>query len=101
MLELKEMKTELHNSLAITQYGRSFVALLFITSLVFSDLTVFAQSGRDPQATSTPAQEVSAPKIPPMLRGGAPKLRPTTANAITDDGDIPPALPPVKKPAHP
>jgi len=64
MLEGKEMKTELHNSLAITQYGRSFVALLFITSLVFSDLTVFAQSGRDPQATSTPAQEVSAPKIP-------------------------------------
>ena len=49
--------------------GRSFVALLFIASLVFSDLGVIAQSGRDPQPASpsagAPAQAAQdAPKIP-------------------------------------
>ncbi|MCM3901150.1 MAG: hypothetical protein ND866_05545, partial [Pyrinomonadaceae bacterium] len=34
--------------------GRHFVALLFVASLVFSDLAVFAQSGQNPQATPAP-----------------------------------------------
>jgi hypothetical protein len=46
--------------------------------------------------------KVPTPKLPPVLRGGPPKLRPITGqNIIADDGDIPPALPPGKKPAHP
>ncbi|HXM36597.1 MAG TPA: hypothetical protein VN920_15490, partial [Pyrinomonadaceae bacterium] len=45
---------------------------------------------------------VPAPKLPPMLRGGPPKLQPATGqNIVADDGDIPLALPPSKKPARP
>ena len=45
--------------------ARSLLVLLVVAPLIFSDLAVFAHSGRDPQATSAPAQETqNAPKIP-------------------------------------
>lgn len=41
------------------------MALLFVASLVFSDLAVFAQTGQDPQPASAPEQEAQdAPRIP-------------------------------------
>ena len=44
-----------------------------------------------------PVATVSIPvsRLPPMLKGGAPKLHPANAEGF-DDGDIPPALPPKK-----
>jgi len=46
--------------------------------------------------------KVPTPKLPPMLRGGPPKLRTAEGqNSMVDDGDIPLALPPARKPARP
>src|ERR1700752_1158774 len=62
------MKTKPNNSFAIVLSGRRAVALLFVASLVFSDVAVFAQSGRTPQPNAAPAQdtqETQEPKIPP------------------------------------
>src|ERR1700752_3471151 len=61
------MKTKPNNSFAIVLSGRRAVALLFVASLVFSDVAVFAQSGRTPQPNAAPAQdtqETQEPKIP-------------------------------------
>ena len=44
--------------------------------------------------------KVPTPKLPPALRGGAPKFRPQNS-IIADDGDIPLAMPPTKKPSRP
>ena len=44
--------------------------------------------------------KVPTPKLPPVLRGGAPKLRPQNS-IVADDGDIPLAMPPTKKPSRP
>jgi hypothetical protein len=45
------------------------------------------------------------PKLPPVLRGGSPKLQPQDAQEalplIIDDGDIPRAVPPEKRTAQP
>jgi len=55
------MNTKLYRSTFTTRPARSFVALLFVASLVFSDLAVFTQQ----EPTSLPAQEAQdAPKIP-------------------------------------
>jgi hypothetical protein len=43
---------------------------------------------------------IPTPKLPPSL-GGAPKLQPQNAQNPIDDGDIPRAVPPVRKPARP
>src|ERR1700752_5194099 len=61
------MKKKPKNSFAIVLSGRRAVALLFVASLVFSDVAVFAQSGRTPQPNAAPAQdtqETQEPKIP-------------------------------------
>src|ERR1700752_303038 len=61
------MKKKPKNSFAIVLSGRRAVALLFVASLVFSDVAVFAQSGRTPKPNAAPAQdtqETQEPKIP-------------------------------------
>lgn len=51
----------------------------------------------DPIATVS----IPTPRLPPALRGGTPKLQPQNAQNPIDDGDIPRAVPPDKKPARP
>jgi hypothetical protein len=51
----------------------------------------------DPIATVS----IPTPRLPPVLRGGPPKLQPQNAQNPIDDGDIPRAVPPDKKPARP
>ena len=48
--------------------------------------------------------KISVPKLPPGLRSGPPKLRGQEKAEqlnLTDDGDIPKAVPPVRKPVKP
>jgi len=45
--------------------------------------------------------KIPSPKLPPVLRGGPPKIQSNNQNTLVDDGDIPRALPPVKKPIRP
>jgi hypothetical protein len=49
----------------------------------------------DPIATVS----IPSPRLPPLLRGGPPKLQ--NAQNPIDDGDIPRAVPPDKKPVRP
>ena len=44
--------------------------------------------------------KIPVPKLPPALRGGPPKLN-QSAQTPLDDGDIPRAVPPDKKPVRP
>jgi photosystem II stability/assembly factor-like uncharacterized protein len=44
---------------------------------------------------------IPTPKLPPSLRGGPPKLQPQNAANAIDDGDIPRAVPPTRKPLRP
>jgi len=50
-----------------------------------------------------PIATVSIPtlRLPPALHGGPPKIQPRNAQFPIDDGDIPRAIPPDKKPARP
>jgi photosystem II stability/assembly factor-like uncharacterized protein len=45
--------------------------------------------------------KIPSPRLPPVLRGGPPKLKGATPEVVADDGDIPRASPPVRKPARP
>jgi photosystem II stability/assembly factor-like uncharacterized protein len=51
----------------------------------------------DPIATVS----IPTPRLPPALRGGPPKIQPQNAQLPLDDGDIPRAVPPDKKPVRP
>jgi hypothetical protein len=51
----------------------------------------------DPVATVS----IPTPRLPPGLRPGPPRMQPQNAQLPLDDGDIPRAIPPDKKPARP
>jgi hypothetical protein len=52
--------------------------------------------------TSLATVRIPAPKLPPLLRGGAPKLKGEQTSLPRDpDDDIPKAVPPDKKPQKP